>query len=551
MKISKSSLNNGSELLFGDFNVFIGGNGVGKTTFLSELFSKSSAIPKSKYFWINEPTYLSDNVGTDMKLLKSSLSTQHEGTNIFYHSQAVKNFDGNVDLNNNLRFSSTEYEQIESKTETTIFSDVKYRRPFIVFSSCEARLSLPNDVAITGLDLPPQDPINVLYRNKKVLKKIDKTILEIFKLNFILLAHSTTKLYLGLSKENPPAFNLEAENLQDEYEKVQKWKDQNFIILSESGHGIRSMIRLLTSLLEPVNQIIMIDEPEMHLYPSQKRWLGKQMVNLAKNQKKQVFLVTHDPMVLQGILDANTKTKIFHIERDENGSGLIKSCELEKITDANAMKNQEQYLQGLFYQRCIVVEGASDRSFYQNIIEEYREISDKDLGFVACGGKGGTKHMASIISKVGLKAAFIYDFDIILFETKLIKEIYSLLGGTNDLLSKIDVLFNQQETIKTAKDNKERNKLIKDLCNYNERKGIEGEWVTKNKNIFDEVINLLSAVGIFIVPNGTLESWAPNVEPKVRFAEIAPEVIKGDEILNTQLKKFVQQVLGYLGIEVK
>lgn len=551
MKITEASLLNGEKLQFGDFNVFIGGNGVGKTTFLLELFSKSSAIARSKYHWINELVYFSGNVGKDMELLKSSLSRQYEGTNLFYHSQATKNLEGNTDLNGNLRFSFAEFEKIEKITEETIFNDFRYRRPFIAFSSCEARLTLANDVAVTGLNQPPQDSINVLYRNKKILKEIDKTILEIYKHNFVLLDHTATTLYLGLSKEASPIFDKEKEDLQDEYDKIQKWKDEKFMPITESGHGIRSMIRLLTSLLEPVNQIIMIDEPEMHIYPSQKIWLGKQLVSLAKNQKKQVFLVTHDPMILQGILDASTKTSVFRIERDEKNSGIIKSCELEKIKDTGAMRNQEQYLQGLFYQRCVIVEGASDRSFYQNMIEDYSEVKDKDLGFVACGGKGGTKHMANIIAKVGLRAVFIYDFDVILFETKLIKEIYSLLGGTDDPLSKIDDLFIQDENVKKAKDDKEKNKAIKDLCAYNEKEGMKSEWAKENKNIFEEAIKSLSELGIFIVPNGTLESWAPEVEPKVRFAEIAPEVIKNNETLNRQFKNFSKKALNYLNIELK
>jgi len=42
MRIDNAKLKNGEQLNFGDFNVFIGGNGVGKTTALIELFIKSA-----------------------------------------------------------------------------------------------------------------------------------------------------------------------------------------------------------------------------------------------------------------------------------------------------------------------------------------------------------------------------------------------------------------------------------------------------------------------------------------------------------------------------
>ena len=337
--------------------------------------------------------------------------------------------------------------------------------------------------------------------------------------------------------------------MQDEYHKIEEWKNQHFTPISEAGHGIRSMIKLLTSILDPVNQIILIDEPEMHLYTAHKRWLGRQLISLAKTQGKQVFLVTHDPLVLQGILDSHTHTTIFRIDRDKNDKGKISSCDFISIVDMNAMKNQSEFLQALFFQRCIIVEGASDRAFYQNTIEDlYTEVQEKDLGFITCGGKGNTKHMAEIVAKVGLTAAFIYDYDVILFSTSLIKDVYKILGGDEIIFQNFDNLLNNEPSIKNATDEKEKNKAIKKLCDYSDKNGINSEWAKTNISIFETLIESLSKVGIFIVPNGTLESWAPNVVPKVRFAELAPEAIETDSNLKHKFKNFSDNVLSYLKI---
>lgn len=551
MKIEAVALKNGENLTFGDFNVFIGGNGVGKTTVISEIFHKISDLSRSKWLWIDRITHHSANVGNDMRLLKTSLGRKYEGntTSLFYYSNAIKGVEGNIDLGDTLRFSREEYQAMDNIENIALFNEARYRRPFLSFSSCESRLSLVNDVALTSLESPPSDPINVLYRNKTLLNKIDKSTIDIFKYHFVLLDHSRSKLVLGLSKELPPTFNSATQDLQDEYEKIEAWKGDKFVPLTEAGHGIRSMIRLLTSLLEPVNQVILIDEPEMHLYPSQKRWLGKQLVNLAKTQGKQVFLVTHDPMILQGILDASTRTHIFRVERNDTDQGVIKVCELDRITDATALRNQEQYLQGLFYQRCIVVEGASDRSFYQNMLEDFSETQDKDLGVVVAGGKGSSKHMAHIVAKVGLKAAFVYDFDILIDSPSLIRDIYQTLGGTGDPVEKLEKAFNEVATVKEAGE-KERLLKIKELIGYTEKRGMSSKWASDNKAVFVEAIASLNGVGIFIVPNGTLESWAPEVEPKVRFAELAPDVIRADAGLSSIFKEFAKLLLKHLEIEI-
>ena len=546
MKISGSKLANNSDLEFGDFNVFIGGNGVGKTTFLLELHAISTGLKRKKFFWISALRYSSDDIGSDLQLLESSMSRKWADGTLFYFSRAAKDINGGVDLSNTVRFSEDEMKVIMDHRDVEVFETLKYRKPFIVLSSADARLGLPNMVEISGFNDPPTDPINVLYRNRSLLGQIDQTIQDRFEYNFILLDHTKRQLELGIANESPPKFDQEAKDLQDEFLRVEQWKDLKFTPLSESGHGIRSMIRLLTSMFEPVNKVVMIDEPEIHLYPSQKRWLGKQLVKLAKTQSKQVFLVTHDPIVLQGILDAGTTTKIYRIERERQNAGAIKSCELKGVGDITAQGNQDQYLQGLFYQRCIVVEGASDRSFYQNMTDDYPSVADKDLGFVACGGKGGTKHMAMLASKVGLKCAFIYDFDVILFQTDLVKDIFVCLGGEGNPLIELENLFEEVPGIRNATDEKERNKEIKKLIGYKNKAGLTSQWSMKNKQIFDNATKILESVGVFLVPTGTLESWAPEVEPKIRFAELAPDAIRKAPDLREKIDSFLKKVFSYL-----
>ena len=554
MRIKNLKLANNDQLEFGDFNVFIGGNGVGKTTFLMELYARITDGGVNKERWkIGNPEYETTDMHRDMVLLKNSLTSKRDQNTLFYYSQSTKDINGNTEIRDPLRFTSEELKRIETYTEPEMFKDLRIRRPFIALSSCESRLSLGDNVNIVGLDQPASDSINVLNRDKNLFISMDKTIFERFGIHFILLDHTRTQLFLGLSKENPPAFDNNADNLQDEYEKIQKWKNNKFIPITESGHGRRSMIRLLTNLLDPVNQVIMIDEPEMHLYPTHKRWLGQQLVKLATTQGKQVFLVTHDPIILQGILDANIKTSIFRVDREEEAEGKIKTCQLERLIDTNAMRNQDQYLQGLFYQRCIVVEGASDRSFYQNIFEEYEETTDKDLGFVAAGGKDSSKHMANIVKKIGLNASFIYDFDVLL-DTPFYSYIYNLFGGSTDIFSRLAQIIKQIEQrpeISKITDPKSKQSKLKSFIKKVGKEGLKNLWVQENIALFNEALTEMAKLGVFIVPNGTLESWAPTVEEKYRFAESAPKIVQNNEVLKKSLRDFARGVLSFVKITLK
>lgn len=436
MRISQCDLLNGSTLSFGDFNVFIGGNGVGKSTLLAELYDRTTQRPRERYRWVRNVECTTTNLDADLSNLKNSFQKHYDGSNAFLLSSATKDPHGNPDQDTGNRFSVTELADISKRPAVEIFSNFKYRRPFVAYSSCDARLGLSNEVGKAGLQQAPSDPINVLHRNRKLLRAIDATLFARFGIRFVILDHTGTNLQLGTAREEAPTLRHDVDDLQSEYERIESWRREHLSPLTEAGHGIRSMIRLLTSVVDPVNTVIMIDEPEMHLYPTHKRWLGRELVRLAREQAKQVFLVTHDPVVLQGILDSNTTTSITRIERDTAG-GSAKSCNLEFLKDTSASRNQEQYLQGLFYQRCIVVEGATDRTFYQRFLDEDKNLEDKDIGFVACGGKGGTTHMAALSSKIGLRVAFIYDFDVLLFEPSIVRAVFAQMGGQGDPLASL------------------------------------------------------------------------------------------------------------------
>lgn len=551
MKIQSVKLKDGKLLEFGDFNVIIGGNAVGKTTLLLELFSHAEEKQRPRWYWLHsEPlNYVSDKPLEDLKLLQGSMSLHYEGANRFYYSQSVRNLEGSTDLDGRYRFAPSDFEQLKTAIEKaeheaaiTLLKQLKYHRPFVVFASCEARLNLPNNTQVTPLNQSAQEALNVLFRNRGLKKQIDEKVKGQFDLHLALLDHARSQLELGLSREIPPSFNGEVDDLQGEFSRIESWKAEHFDSIQDVGHGIRSMVKLLMSLLDPVNQIVLIDEPELFIYPAQKRWLGKQLVSLARKQGKQVFLVTHDPIVLQGILDVPSTTRVLRIDMDVNRKRTLRECDLKHLDDVGAKRNQDSYLQGLFYQRDVAVEGATDRAFYQIMVEELmgNRIENKDVGFVACGGKGASKNVAYITSRVGLRTAFLYDFDALLFDIPVLRDIVNMLGGTqSEALNKLDDLLRE----KFGNDAKK----IKEGTGHADKVGMESPFVKEHKEFFENAFNELSKVGIFIIPSGSLESWAPDVEPKVRFAEVAPDLIKANEKLRKSLEQFLDPVLRFVG----
>jgi hypothetical protein len=157
------------------------------------------------------------------------------------------------------------------------------------------------------------------------------------------------------------------------------------------------------------------------------------------------------------------------------------------------------------------------------MVEDYPEIEDKDLGFVACGGKGSSKHVAYITAHTGLRCALIYDFDALLTDLEVIEDVCKMLKGDTSQLDSLRVVVDNLMPDKHAT----KPQTVKQA----EHSGIQSSLVQNNYAAFDKAMKTLNAVGIFIVPYGSLESWAPDVEPKMRFPDTAPDVIKANPTL--------------------
>lgn len=547
MRVSNATATGGDKIEFGDFNVIVGGNAVGKTTLLLEIYALATGTQRARWFWLDsgQPLeYDSRSPLEDARLLRGSLARRWDGSNLFYFSKAARNPEGTVDLDGKLRFDQGEVttleqmlaERNEEGVRDLLVSGAKYWRPFVSLATCETRLSLTGEIGVTPLNQPPENALNVLHRDRRLMHDVDDLIVGQFNNHLVLLSHTATQLQFGLGLSEPPQFDGNADNLEDEYAKIEDWKNDAFMTIADVGHGIRSMVKLVMSLQDPVSQIMLIDEPEMHIYPAQKRWLGRQLVRLASEQNKQVFMVTHDPIVLQGILDSEGQTRVFRISFGQADERTFQVCDLKHIDSVGAKRNQDSYLQALFYQRTVAVEGAADRAFYQVMIEELlgARIRDKDLGFVACGGVGQSKNMASLAAQVGLQSAFIYDFDVLTTGVNVLFDIMAIRGRTAPCVEKLKTLLKEKA-------------MTDGQLAAEARQGPSSQLVKDNQQLFDDATEELKAAGVHIVPYGALESWAETVEQKVRFPELAPDVIAGDENLSRRLESFLATVLESVG----
>lgn len=205
--------------------------------------------------------------------------------------------------------------------------------------------------------------------------------------------------------------------------------------LETQGDGIKSFLGLAAHVLAGGSQILLIDEPDTFLHPSQARTLGRWLAEKAVELDLQVIVSTHDKDFVLGLLSAGDEpaVDVIRVTRDDD-TNTLKHLTSDRITEIwrDPFLRYSNTLQGLFHQRVVVCEGDGDCRFYAatlDVIAEREDIKSisNDTLFVPCGGKDKAPTVLRALTELGVQATAVLDFDAL--NTKgLLKKLLRAVG---------------------------------------------------------------------------------------------------------------------------
>ncbi len=294
--------------------------------------------------------------------------------------------------------------------------------------STETRITESNSApSFAALTDTPSNPIHLLYQNDELEDTISNHFQKAFGEELIVfrLGGNVIPLLVG----QKPTLNHGEDRLSKTY-------NERLIAsstpLDEQGDGMRSFASVILCLLAPTTpSILLLDEPEAFLHPPQARLLGE-IIAQNKPNESQLFIATHSPDVLQGLI--TTASKNLHVLRLQRDGNINRTLELDKElvkeVSRDPLMMQSSIMSGVFHERVIICDSDTDCMFYRSILNLPAVHGDQypDVLFVHANGKHRIATLANVLIQLGVPVDIIVDMDV-LNDIDIFKKIIETLGG--------------------------------------------------------------------------------------------------------------------------
>jgi len=409
----------------------------------------------------------------------------------------------------------------------------KISRFFVLRSATDTRLSDSDPAkAIAYLKEKPEHPIHIVVLDPQLEAEISGYFKRAFGKDLMVFRAGGSEVPLLVGNKD----DLPADAREFDPAFIEVVKDRT-VELYRQGDGMRAFATVVLNMIAVRTQsVLLLDEPESFLHPPQARLLSELLAN-SRKRKSQIFIATHSPDILQGLIGSNEPVRVLRLTRDGRANRVH---ELNSKTSLDLARDPFTRFSGIFsaifHQHVFICESDADCLFYNAILDASAAANEvrPDVLFVHGGGKHRLHKLASTAFKLGVPHSVIVDIDI-LNDEGTFRRIFESVGGQWNQVSK------DWKALKTAVD-QQRPAVTWDQAvssvqslveKVRERSITLGQFVDAVKDVFrtnspwemvkragrsalppgdatdrfDRVCERAAAVGLWIVPVGELEGF--------------------------------------------
>lgn len=362
------------------------------------------------------------------------------------------------------------------------------------------RINLVKQQPAGNLQQPAHSSFQVLFRDDEKRKEVSRIIYEAFGQYLVIDPTNMGQLNLRLSKE-PPKDAMEERGIHQEAVDFHA----KALPISLASDGVKAFTGMVTEMIAGDPSVLLMDEPEAFLHPSLSFKLGKEVSQIMSGTDKRLFVATHSPNFVMGCIQSGAPVNIVRLtyRNDVATARILPNEDILKLM-RNPLLRSTGVLSGLFYEFVIVTESDADRAFYQEINDRLLKNADQrgipNCLFLHAQNKQTVKTIIKPLRELGIPVAGIVDIDVIK-DGGIVWTGFLESGSIPELERAPLATLRQALKIKFEESGSDMKR----------DGGIEifsGEDKEALQNFFDK----LADYGLFVVPNGELESWLKGLD---------------------------------------
>ncbi len=385
---------------------------------------------------------------------------------------------------------------------------VKFKKSHIHIARIDSRFT--DATQIESVDTNNPDVPTTFYLRKRTLDILNTHMGKLFNKKFVAVQYSAVQYRIMLLDKSVTDYPRAAksssyEAVQEAIKKHSEYADKNDgARISLQSHGTRAAAGILTILADKHRKILFIDEPESHIYPAARRYIGTLIAN--ESTTRQFFIVTHDVELLERL--ANSRKDFTVIKVSTNHDIKVVDYDISQRRIASSELKNTKAIRAGFNDATIFVEGVTDKYLYEAVLRRKKLVDDStEYGLIDCDGNDRIADSVKFSLKIGTKVAIITDFDTVFNVKKngsgTLERIIDSLGAPNALKAQVQQARDQLKGVDSK------------------IKGLNAIGLTEpQKKIITDLLTKLKEVGVFIVPCGELFDWFSFPQKSVSVEEL-------------------------------
>jgi hypothetical protein len=358
----------------------------------------------------------------------------------------------------------------------------------------QTRLALTQSQAADDLEAHPTNHLGALFRDDEARDRIREITADAFGLYFVIDPTAGTHYRIRMA-DRAPMDDDEEQSVSDR-SRAFHGRAQD---IDQMSDGIRAFTGLTATVLSADYRIMLIDEPEAFLHPPLTRKLGKRLTQLASERGANLLAATHSPDFVMGCITSGQAVNIVRLTWRHGipGARLLSADKLETMM-RDPLLRSTGVLGALFHEGAVVCEADADRVFYAEVNERllaHRAGGADGVVFLNAQNKQTVRRITRPLREMGLPAAAVLDLD--------------LLKGREDFRDLLRSAFVPEVFWEPWEE--QRRRLHQQINTADYKDGGIQRLSGEARHLADTLLAALGEYGVFLVPNGELECWLPEL----------------------------------------